>query len=352
MLNFALIGCGKVSKKHLNVLTSDHIKGAKLVAICDKNETIISELSSKYNVPSFTDMHKMLETVNNIDVVTILTPSGSHAEVAIQLAKYKKHIVIEKPMALTLEDADTIIKECDNNQVKVFVVKQNRFNIPILKLKEAIDQNRLGKLVMGTVRLRWKRTQEYYDQDHWRGTWKYDGGVLSNQASHHIDLLEWLLGDVESVFAKSTTALANIEVEDTAVVILKFKNGALGIIEATTATRPKDLEGSISILGEKGSVVIGGFAANKVITWDFVDNNQDDLEFLNIYSDDNYFDFTKTHKSYYEHVIDCITNNKSSLIDGLEGRKSLELITAIYESIETGQEVFLRFKPDKCKLGH
>jgi predicted dehydrogenase len=253
-------------------------------------------------------------------------------------------------MALTLDDADSMIRACDENGIRLFVVKQNRYNLPVQQLKKALDDNRFGKLVLGTVRVRWCRPQEYYDQDSWRGTWKYDGGVLTNQASHHIDLLEWCMGDVESVFAKSVTALVDIEAEDTAVVTLKFQNGALGIIEATTAVRPKDLEGSISIMGETGSVEIGGFAVNEIKHWNFKDTIQ---------SDNNINDFSVNppniygfgHKAYYEHVVDCISNDKKALVDGLVGRKSLELINAIYESIETGKEVFLRFKPTKCKLG-
>jgi predicted dehydrogenase len=230
-------------------------------------------------------------------------------------------------------------------------VKQNRFNVPVVKLREALVKGRFGKLVLGTVRVRWCRTQEYYNQDKWRGTWAMDGGVLTNQASHHIDLLEWMMGDVDSVFAKSTTALVDIEAEDTAVVVLQFRNGALGIIEATTATRPKDLEGSISILGEYGSVEIGGFAVNKMIHWSFINKIEGDDEVLEKFSENPPNVYGYGHKAYYEHVVDSILNNKKQLVDGLEGRKSLELITAIYESIETGKEVFLRFKPTRCKLG-
>jgi len=205
---------------------------------------------------------------------------------------------------------------------------------------------------MGTVRVRWTRPQEYYDMDKWRGTWAMDGGVLSNQASHHIDLLEWMLGEVESVFAKSATALVDIEVEDTAVVILKFTNGALGIIEATTAARPKDLEGSISILGEHGTVEIGGFAVNELKTWNFTADLPGDQEVKEKYSVNPPDVYGFGHQVYYEHVVDCIDHDRHQLVDGLEGRKSLELISAIYESIETGQEVKLRFQPKECRLGH
>ncbi|WP_100747203.1 Gfo/Idh/MocA family protein, partial [Leptospira ellisii] len=301
-------------------------------------------------VPAYADMHSMMKN-EKIDVVSILTPSGLHAEHVIQLAKYGKDIVVEKPMALTLEDADAMIQACDENGSKLFVVKQNRFNVPVLKLREALEAKRFGRLVMGTIRVRWCRTQDYYNQDPWRGTWELDGGVLTNQASHHIDLLEWMMGDVESVFAKGNTSLVNIETEDTAVATVKFTNGALGIIEATTAARPTDLEGSISILGEQGTVVIGGFAVNKIQTWKFSKETDEDLEIMDRYSVNPPNVYGYGHQAYYEHVVDCIINQKSALVDGLKGRKSLELITALYESIETGKEVFLRFQPKKCRLG-
>jgi len=200
--------------------------------------------------------------------------------------------------------------------------------------------------------VRWCRDQSYYNQDKWRGTWGLDGGVLTNQASHHIDLLEWMMGDVESVFAMSRTALVDIETEDTAVVALRFMNGALGVIEATTAARPKDLEGSISVLGEGGTVVIGGFAVNEMVTWNFAKKEAGDDEVLAKYSVNppNVYGFG--HQAYYEHVVKSIQDGTSQLVDGLAGRKSLELISAIYESIETGKEVSLHFRPSRCRLGH
>ena len=301
-------------------------------------------------MPRFEDMHEMMRTVA-VDVAVVLTESGNHAAHVIALAQYKRDIVVEKPMALTLEDADAMIRACDAAGVRLFVVKQNRFNVPVVKLREALEQGRFGRLVMGTVRVRWCRTQAYYDQDKWRGTWALDGGVLSNQASHHIDLLEWMMGEVDTVFAKSATALVKIEAEDTAVVLLRFRNGALGIIEATTAVRPKDLEGSISVLGEHGSVEIGGFAVNEMKVWNFATRLVDDDNVMAKYSVNppNVYGFG--HQAYYEHVVDCIVHDKQQLVDGLEGRKSLELISAIYESIETGREVQLRFRPERSRLG-
>lgn len=350
MIKFALVGCGRIAKRHSELLGHKQISNAELVAVCDIVEEKAKKIGEQFGVPYFTDMHEMMRSVD-IDVVSVLTESGNHAKHVVDLAQYNKHIVLEKPMALTLDDADRMIKACDDANVKLFVVKQNRFNVPVIKAREALENGRFGKLVLGTVRVRWCRPQAYYDQDAWRGTWAYDGGVLTNQASHHVDLLEWMFGEIESVYAMSTTALVNIEAEDTAVVTLRFRNGALGIIEATTATRPKDLEGSISMLGEKGTVEIGGFAVNQMKVWNFVETQEEDDVVMDKYSVNppNVYGFG--HQAYYEHVVDCIINDKQHLVDGLEGRKSLELINAIYESIETKKEVSLRFKPQYCRLG-
>jgi UDP-N-acetyl-2-amino-2-deoxyglucuronate dehydrogenase len=351
-MNFALVGCGRIAKKHAEILAEGQLKEGRLVAVCDIKEDRAREYGTKYAIPWFTSMHDMMRTMGErIDVVSILTESGLHAAHTVELARYGKHIIVEKPMALTLQDADAMISACDGAGIKLFVVKQNRYNYPVQKLRDALVRERFGKIVMGTVRVRWCRPQAYYDQDPWRGTWSMDGGVFTNQASHHIDLLEWMLGEPESVFAKSRTALVDIETEDTGVAVIKFTSGALGIVEATTATRPKDLEGSLSILGEKGTVEIGGFAVNEMKTWNFRDPEPGDAEVLGEFNQHppNVYGFG--HLAYLESVIDSITNKTHALVDGLEGRKSLELITAIYESIETGEEVFLRFKPKKCQLG-
>lgn len=349
-LSYALVGCGRIAKRHSELLGLKQIKHACLAAVCDVNSDKAATLAARFDIPHYSCMHTMMQT-EAIDVVVVLTESGHHARDVMQLAPYGKHIVVEKPMALTLDDADVMIAACDKHGCKLFVVKQNRFNVPVVKLKEALDAGRFGRLVLGTVRVRWCRDQAYYDQAAWRGKWHMDGGVLTNQASHHIDLLSYMMGDVESVFAKSMTALVNIEAEDTAIVTLKFKNGALGVIEATTAARPKDLEGSLSVLGETGAVEIGGFAVNKLLHWNFTTPQVADDEVLSRYSVNppNVYGFG--HQAYYEHVVSCIMNHQKEWVAGLEGRKSLELISAIYESIETGKEVFLRFKPSKCRLG-
>lgn len=349
-LKFALVGCGRIAKRYLDLFKQQQIRGGKLVALCDIVLERAQHYASELGIPAYSSFQDMI-TQEKIDIICVLTPSGLHADHVIALAPHCANIIVEKPMALTLDDADKMIHTCALHQTRLFVVKQNRFNVPVQKLKTAMNANRFGKLVLGTVRVRWCRTQAYYDQDSWRGTWAYDGGVLANQASHHIDLLEWMMGDVESVFAKSRTALVKIETEDTAVATLKFKNGALGIIEATTATRPQDIEGSLSILGEKGMVEIGGFAVNQLKHWHFDVMLPNEAATLDQYSVNppNVYGFG--HQAYLEHVIDCIHHHTPPLVDGLEGRRSLELISAIYESIETGQEVFLRFTPKKCRLG-
>jgi UDP-N-acetyl-2-amino-2-deoxyglucuronate dehydrogenase len=350
MIRFGLLGCGRIARRHSDLLGGHHIKGASLVAVCDPQRARADAIASKFGVPALYDMVDFLAR-KDIDVVAVLTPSGMHPEHVIAAAMAGKHVVVEKPMALRLQDADAMIRACDEAGVKLFIVKQNRFNMPVVKAREALEAGRFGRLILGTVRVRWCRDQAYYDHDAWRGTWAYDGGVLTNQASHHVDMLEWFFGDVVSVHARAATALAKIETEDTAVATLKFKNGALGIIEATTAARPTDLEGSLSILGEKGTVEIAGFAVNQIRHWRFVDELPSDKDVIEKFSVNppNVYGFG--HQAYYQHVIECLISQRAALVDGLEGRKSLELISALYESIETGQEVALRFTPRLSRLG-
>jgi len=348
-LRFALLGCGRISKKHAEALAA--LKDAELAAVCDLSEEKARQTGEKLGVPHYLNYDLMLSK-EEVDVVNILTPSGMHAEHTVDIvSKYKKHVVCEKPMALTLKDADRMIKICSEKGVKLFVIKQNRYNLPVTKLREAIEKQRFGKLVLGTVRVRWSRDQKYYDQDGWRGTWALDGGVLANQASHHIDLLEWMLGEPVEVSAMTATRLVNIEVEDTAVATVRFANGSLGVIEATTATRPKDIEGSVSVLGERGIVEIGGFAMNEMKVWQFADEEPEDREVMSKFKENppNVYGFG--HVRYLQHVIDCLKNHKKAMVDGLEGRKSLELITALYESAETGKFVKIKKAKGKCKLG-
>jgi predicted dehydrogenase len=301
-------------------------------------------------VPWFKSLDDLLGA-KDIDAVSVLTPSGSHADIAVRVAQSGRHVIVEKPMALTLSDGDRMIREAVAHRVRLFVVKQNRFNVPVVKAREALDAGRFGKLVLGTVRVRWCRDQTYYAQDAWRGTFAQDGGVIANQASHHVDMLSWFMGDVESIHARCSTALVDIEAEDTCVATLKFRNGALGIVEATGATRPKDLEGSLSILGEKGTVVIGGFAVNRIDHWQFVEPEPEDAEVLEHFSVNPPDVYGFGHRAYYSHVVRVLEEDSAALVDGLEGRRSLELITALYESIASGRPVALRLDARNSRLG-
>lgn len=340
ILKVSLIGCGRISKRHAELLGKNHIIGAKLHSVCDIDEKKAIEIATTFDVPHFTNMHQMIQKTEP-DVLVVLTESGNHAKHVLDLIKYKKNIIVEKPMALNVKDAEKMIEECDIAGVRLFVIKQNRFNLPIVKLRQAVDEGRFGKFVLGTTRVRWCRKQDYYNEASWRGTYKMDGGVLSNQASHHIDMLLWMMGDVDYVHAIGATHLVNIEAEDTAVVNLKFKNGALGIIEATTATRPHDIEGSISILGENGIVEVGGFAMNEIKHWQFNDNNpREDIKKYSV-NPPNVYGFG--HKEYYDHVVNSILNNGPNLIDGISGKKSVELISAIYESMKSKKVVNMGF---------
>ncbi len=350
MLKFALVGCGRIAKRHADLLSQNLIEGAILDSVCDHDEERAAQYSKTYDVPAFADMNEMVLT-RKPDVISVLTPSGLHAEHVIELSKHGLPIIVEKPMAMTLEDADRMIKACDKNGAKLFVVKQNRYNLPVVKMREALEQGRFGRLNLGTIRVRWRRDQSYYDQDSWRGTWKHDGGVLTNQASHHIDLLQWMMGDVESVTAKSRTFLVDIEAEDTAVAIIKFKSGALGMIEATTATRPKDLEGSISVLGEGGTVEIEGFAVNQMRHWNFNEKTSEDAKVLDEFKENPPDVYGFGHRRYLNHVVQALNTGTDFMVMGEEGKKSIEIITALYESIETGKEITFPFTPEKCRLG-
>lgn len=350
MINFAIVGCGRIAKRHADLLGSGQITGARLAAVCDIDATRSEAFSTKHGVPGFTSLTEMLKQPG-IDAVSVLTPSGMHAMHAVEVARSGRHIVVEKPMALRLEDADAMIAAADAAKVRLFVVKQNRFNVPVVKAREALDAGRFGQLVLGTVRVRWCRDQSYYNQDAWRGTWAQDGGVIANQASHHVDMLGWFMGPVESVHARGARALVNIEAEDTAVATLKFRNGALGIVEATAATRPNDLEGSLSVLGSGGTIEIAGFAVNRIRHWRFVHPNDADADVIERFSVNppNVYGFG--HQAYYEHVVDCLSANKPALVDGHEGRASLELVAALYESMSSGREVTLPLKVEHSRLG-
>jgi predicted dehydrogenase len=349
-MKFALVGCGNIARKHAHVL-KEYLEDAEIGAFVDLDPVRAQKFSKEYGAPAFTSVAEMMrEMKDQIDVFSVLTPSGAHCGNVLELAEYGRPIVVEKPMALRLDDADRMLEACSNHGVKLFVVHQNRYNLPIVKAREALQQGRFGRLVLGTVRLRWTRDQAYYDSESWRGTWKHDGGVFMNQAVHHIDMLTWFMGNVDSVRSLASTRLVKIECEDTGVAVIRFNSGALGVLEATTAARPKDLEGSISILGEKGTVVIGGFFMNELVTWSFDEKLPTDDAVIRDYGK-NPQGLGYNLGEYLRGVMAAVQGTKVALVDGVEGRKSLELVTALYESIETNADVQVRFRPSKCKLG-
>jgi UDP-N-acetyl-2-amino-2-deoxyglucuronate dehydrogenase len=301
-------------------------------------------------VPWYTDYYDMLEH-EPVDVVSVCTESGNHASVAIDVIKrFGCHVIVEKPMALRLSDADAMIQTAREANVRLFTVKQNRFNGPIQLLKRALDDGRFGRVLMMTSRVRWHRTQEYYDQAPWRGTWAQDGGCIANQAIHYVDLMQWLGGPVSSVYAASRRFLHHMEAEDAAVATWQFQSGTLGAFEATTCANPKDLEGSITVLGEKGEVEIAGFAVNQVRTWAFAEERPEDRQVQDTsYVPDNVYGFG--HEALFRSILDSLATGQPNMLESGEGRKALELVTAMYEAMETGMPVKLGTSYSHSRLG-
>lgn len=334
-IRVALVGCGRISKNHFEAMS--RIPDLELVAVCDIVPERARQAGEQHGVPYFTSLEQMLAEVPS-DAVVVATPSGLHPQHGMLAARAGRHVISEKPMAISLAAADALVQACDDNHVHLFVVKQNRLNPPIVLLKRAIDRGRFGRIYMANCTVRWTRPQDYYDQAPWRGTWEFDGGAFMNQASHYVDLIQWLVGPVESVMAKTATLARRIEAEDSGVAVLKFRSGAIGTIEVTMLTFPKNLEGSITILGEKGTVKIGGTAVNRVEHWQFADYDDDDklVEQSNT-NPPSVYGFG--HEGYYRNVVSVLRGEATPDTDGRAGRKSLELILGIYESAKTGRDV-------------
>ncbi|MGB3368837.1 MAG: Gfo/Idh/MocA family oxidoreductase [Acidaminobacteraceae bacterium] len=328
-IRVGLVGCGRISYKHIEAII-EHSKSAKIVAVCDIIKERADEAALKTGAIAYTSYAEMLEK-ENLDMISICTPSGLHSDHGILAAKKGIKVLTEKPMATNINDADLLIKACDDNNVDLYVVKQNRLNRTCQLLKKAIDKNRFGKIYMSTVNVFWTRPQDYYDQAKWRGTWEFDGGAYMNQASHYVDMMSWLVGEVESVMAYTATLERNIEAEDSGVAAIKFRNGAMGSINVTMLTYPKNYEGSITIMGENGTVKLGGIALNKVEHWEFKDYDDDDAQiFESNYTPQNIYG--NGHSTYYDNVFKNILGEGKPETDGRSGRKSLEIIQAIYMS--------------------
>jgi UDP-N-acetyl-2-amino-2-deoxyglucuronate dehydrogenase len=339
----ALVGCGRISGNHIAAI--DKLDGLDLVAVCDTELSRAEAVAQPRGIPAFRTLEAMLAGAD-CDLVAICTPSGLHPAHGILAAKAGKHVVSEKPMATRLEDADALVQACDEAGVHLFVVKQNRLNPPIQLLRRAVEKGRFGRIYMANATVRWTRPQEYYTQAPWRGTWEFDGGAFMNQASHYVDLIQWLVGPVESVVAKTATLARQIEAEDSGAAVLRFRSGALGVIEVTVLTYPRNMEGSITILGEKGTVKIGGTAVNRVEHWQFAEYDDDDKTVEQLMQAANPASvYGSGHFGYYENVLAVLRGDARPETDGRAGRKSLELILGIYESAKLGRDVPLPLRP-------
>lgn len=343
----SLIGCGRIFNKHIVALKKNN-NFFKIEAICDLDENRFVEK----NIEDIAYFKKIKDLSKNTksDLYVILTPSGDHYYHIKEIAKFRRTILVEKPLVLDLRHAQKLKDLEKSKKIKIFVVKQNRHNPAIKKLKEAIDQKRFGKIFLVTLRVRWKRDRNYFQLDKWRGTWQKDGGVLANQASHHIDLLQWLGGNVDSVYSKKLTINKFTKAADTVVAVVKFKSGALGVIEATTASQPRDIESSISILGNKGTVVIGGFAVSKIINWDFLDKKKSDIN-IGKYSSEYKNVYGSGHIEIYKEISKFLSKKPNKCVNFLEGLNSIKLIDKIYASAEHNKEVKMQDRTYSKLLG-
>lgn len=365
-LRFAIIGCGRISYKHIEAVVKNFDE-AFLVAVCDiveekavKSADLYKEMLEKEGInlfstgcnsqiaadlmienkntkekllPSiYTDYKEMLKC-EEIDVITIATESGYHCQIALDCLNAEKHIIVEKPMALSTNDADQMIEIARKNNKKLCVCHQNRFNIPIQMLRTAIEKDRFGKLVNGTARVLWNRNMSYYTQAPWRGTWELDGGTLMNQCIHNIDLLQWMMGgEVDTVYAQTGNFLRDIEAEDFGAIMIRFKNGAIGLVEGTACVYPKNLEETLSIFGEKGTTCIGGLAVNKIETWRFADELDREEDILSDQDGDPDSVYGFGHTPLFKDLIEAIKEDREPLINGKEGKKAMNIILAAYKS--------------------
>lgn len=330
-IGYAVVGCGHIAHKHIEAIRQ--VEGASLVAVCDTDPKRLQQFEARYGVAGYASLDDMLAQEPHIDVVNICTPSGYHKAVAIQAAECGKHVIVEKPIALTLSDADAIIDACQKHKVKLSVVHPNRFRPAMVVLKQLLGAGGLGRLSHVNATLRWNRGQSYYDQASWRGTKLLDGGVLMNQAIHNLDLLLWLFGPIQEVQAFKATRIRNIESEDVAVAVLKFCGGELGVIEAATTIHTENLEESVSVFGEKGSIVVGGKTANWFRHVDLEPSWKERLfEQLQQVERDPYG--IPGHEQIIADMTEAIVSAREPVITGKDGREALRLVLAIYEAAD------------------
>jgi UDP-N-acetyl-2-amino-2-deoxyglucuronate dehydrogenase len=334
----AVVGCGRIAERHFEAFAA-HAADCEVVAVCDIDQAVLAAAVEHTGARGFRTLDELLAG-SDADAVVLATPSGLHAAQTIRCADAGRHVITEKPMATRWQDGKAMVAACDAADVRLFVVKQNRRNATIRMLKRAIEAGRFGRIHMVTVNVFWSRPQAYYDSASWRGTWEFDGGAFMNQASHYVDLLDWLIGPVESVQAYTATLARHIEVEDSGVLAIRWRSGALGTMAVTMLTHPRNFEGSITILGETGTVRIGGVAVNQVEHWTFADSHPDDATV----ADASYATtsvYGHGHRGYYENVIGTLRGTELPETDGREGLHSLELLIATYLAARDGRRVAL-----------
>jgi UDP-N-acetyl-2-amino-2-deoxyglucuronate dehydrogenase len=334
----AVVGCGRIATNHFKAIEA-HNGNLLLSAVCDTDPAALRAASQLYGVPGYSNLTDLLQG-GDVDLVALCTPSGLHSSQAIQAARAGRHVVTEKPMATRWSDGLQMVRECDQAGVHLFVVKQNRRNPTLQVLKRAVERGRFGRIYMVTINVFWSRPQSYYDSAKWRGTWEFDGGALMNQASHYVDLVDWLVGPVESVQAYVATLARNIQVEDTATVGIRWRSGALGSVNVTMLTYPRNFEGSITIIGENGTVRVGGVAVNEIQHWEFADRRPEDAEVEGAsYQTTSVYGLG--HPLYYDNVVKVMLKKAQPETDGREGLRSLELLIASYLSARDGRRVAL-----------
>jgi UDP-N-acetyl-2-amino-2-deoxyglucuronate dehydrogenase len=337
-IRVAVVGCGRIAPRHFEALKA-HAARAQLVAVCDTDPKVLAAAVQETGVPGFPDLASLLAG-SDADVIALATPSGLHAAEAMACAAAGRHVITEKPMATRWEDALEMVRAFDEAGARLFVVKQNRRNPTLQLVKRAMEKRRFGRIFLVTLNVMWNRPQSYYDSARWRGTWEFDGGAFMNQASHYIDLLDWLVGPVESVHAYTGTLARNIEVEDTGVANIKWRSGALGSLNVTMLTHARNYEGSLTILGEKGTVRLGGMAVNQIVDWEFAEPDPDDA-MVKQASYETTSVYGHGHPLYYDNVLSTLRGEAEAETDGREGLKSLELIIALYLSARDGRRVAL-----------
>ena len=337
-IRFALVGCGRIAKNHFDSI-KQHTDQAELVGVCDIDQNALEAAVTYTGAKPYANLDALLADTN-ADVVILTTPSGLHADQTVQIAATGRHVMTEKPMATRWHDGLRMVKACDDAGVRLFVVKQNRRNATLQLLKRAVEKKRFGRIYMVNINVFWTRPQAYYDSAAWRGKWEFDGGAFMNQASHYVDLLDWLIGPIESLHAYTATLERNIEVEDSGVLNVRWRSGALGSMNVTMLTYPQNLEGSITIIGEKGTVRVGGVAVNEIQHWEFADKDPDDEKVkASNYQTTSVYGFG--HPLYYENVINVMRGTAVPETDGREGLKSLEVLIATYLSARDGKRVAL-----------